>query len=87
MTLLDIAIDHLDAITHLPGYRYYDRRTASWWLTSTDDLWDLGERLHRGDRNAYLDWCADTDAVDLGTMVGCPNPEARHTGRGAWKRN
>ena len=60
------AIDHLNAKQTADGYVYRDGTTCEYYLITEADLLSLGERLERGERDAYSLWCADTDVERLG---------------------
>jgi len=61
--LVDLAADYLQAEQIEDGrYRYFDHATREWWRVDADAMADLGERLDRGDRDAYSLWCAESSA-------------------------
>ena len=57
------AARHLKAVMiHGRGYAYYDDGTRSWWVSSADDMAELGRMLAIIDldnyENPYSRWCA-----------------------------
>ena len=65
VTPLATAIAKLSAVDHDGDYAYYEEGTHQWYQVTEGDMIDLGERLVRGDRDAYSLWCAETAAEEI----------------------
>jgi hypothetical protein len=62
-TNLEAAINRLDAVRISTfRYAYYADETRTYWVVSRKSMINLGERLNRGDRDAYSFWCGETYA-------------------------
>jgi len=60
------AVDRLNASQISPlRYAYYAEETGTYWLVSRRVMINLGERLNRGDRDAYSSWCGETHGREM----------------------
>ena len=57
--MIAAAVERLDAVRLADGdYAYRAEETARWYVVTESDLRDLGERMARGESDAYSHWCA-----------------------------
>lgn len=70
MSPLERALEHLDGYrvgNNRYAYKARDEGRLREYTLTVEEWWDLGERLERGESDAYSHWCAATtaSAVDV----------------------